>query len=249
MIIDNPSPRHIPALRQIWKQAFGDTDQFLDSFFETGFAYDRCWCVFQDQEPVAAVYLFDCRWQDKKVAYLYALAVEKSHQKQGLSRLLLADVHAKLRHAGYAGAIMEPATEGLRKYYERLGYRPFGGRRTVEVAAGDPAVPVTELAELAYGLLRKKYLPSGGVTQEGAFARMLQEQAICYGGEDFVAAVSKEDAFVLEFLGNEIKIPGFLKTLGYEQAAVRLPGDGATAVYLDLTGQNQCPSYFGLPMD
>lgn len=249
MIIDNPSPRHIPALRRIWQESFGDTDEFLNDFFEAAFAYDRCWCIFQDQEPVAVVYLFDCGWKDHKVAYLYALAVEKSHRRQGLSRLLLSDVHAKLRQAGYVGAIMEPATESLRQYYGRLGYRSFGGRKTEKFIAQDPAVPATELAELAYSLARRKLLPAGGITQEGAFTAMLQKQAVCYGGEGFVAAVSREEPFVLEFLGDANKIPGFLKGLHLDRATVRLPGDSVTSVYLDFSGSGELPAYFGLPMD
>ena len=249
MIIDNPSPQHIPALRSLWHQAFGDTDAFLDDFFQTGFAFDRCWCVFRDQQPVAAVYWFACGWHEKKVAYLYALAVEKHHQKQGLSRLLLADVHTKLRQAGIVGAIMEPATESLREYYIRLGYCPFGGRQQAIFTADGAAVPVTTLAELAYGQARKKLLPQGGITQEGAFAALLQKQAVCYGGDGFVAAVSREYPFVLEFLGDQSKIPGFLKSIQIDRAEVRIPGGEKTAVFLDFTGQQQLPTYFGLPLD
>ncbi len=249
MIIDNPGPEHILALRQIWKQAFGDSDEFLNNFFETGFAYDRCSCVLQEDEPVAAVYLFDCGWQEKKVVYLYALAVEQSHQKQGLSRLLLASTHAKLHQQGYAGAILEPATDSLRQYYERLGYRCFGGRQTEYFTAREPAVAVMELPRLSYEQSRRKFLPSGGITQEGAFTDMLQKQAICYGAEDFVATVSREEPVILEFLGNRSKLPGLLKTLGFEQAAVRLPGGQPTAMYLDFAGEEALPTYFGLPMD
>ena len=32
----------IPALRRLWKQAFGDDDQLLDSFFSIAFSPDRC---------------------------------------------------------------------------------------------------------------------------------------------------------------------------------------------------------------
>ena len=30
MTIDSPSANQIPGLRQLWQQAFGDTDAFLD---------------------------------------------------------------------------------------------------------------------------------------------------------------------------------------------------------------------------
>ena len=249
MIIDNPSPKDMPVLRRIWQQAFGDTDEFLDSFFETGFAFDRCWCVFQGQEPVAAVYVFPCGWQEKSVAYLYALAVEKSHQKQGLSRLLLSDVHTKLHRAGYAGAIMEPATESLRRYYETMGYRSFGGRQDREFTAKDPAQGATEWRPWADELARRTPLPAGGITQEGAFTMMLQKYAFCYGGDGFVATVSRDEPFVMEFLGDTNKIPGLLQALQLDRANVRLPGGPATAVYLDFAGKEELPAYFGLPMD
>lgn len=249
MIIDNPSPQHIPVLRGIWQQAFGDSEEFLDCFFETGFACDRCRCVFREGEPVAAVYLFDCMWQEGKLAYLYALAVEKSHQGQGLSRLLLADTHAKLQQQGYRGAVMEPATEGLRDYYRRLGYRSFGGRQEKTfLAAGEP-VPFFELGKLGYEQARSLLMPDGGIAQPGAFTELLHTQAEFYGGADFAAAVSRRDAFVLEFLGDQARIPGLLKALGLEKALVRLPGGEPTAMYLDFFEKENIPSYFGIPLD
>ena len=248
MIIDNPSPRHIPALRRIWQQAFGDSDVFLDTFFENGFSYNRCRCVFRDNEPVAAVYLFDCQWQGKKIAYLYALAVEANHQKQGLSRLLLADTHAWLQQRGYAGAIMEPATESLMVYYERLGYRRFGGRMEREFLTGEIQTAALQLGDLGYEQARNRLLPGNAVRQEGVFTKMLHTQAEFYGCEDFVAAVSREEPRILEFLGDIRQIPGFLKQLNMQKAAVRLPGGDPTAVHFSFSGEDT-PGYFGLPLD
>ena len=248
MIIDNPSPGDLPALRKIWKQAFGDGDEFLDAFFETGFSYNRCRCVFLENEPVAALYLFPCQWQGNSVAYLYALAVEVNHQKQGFSRLLLADTHAWLQQNGYAGAIMEPASESLRTYYERLGYRSFGGRTEQEYLAGTAPAEVVQLGDLGYEQERSRFLPENAVRQEGVFTKMLHTQAEFYGGEDFVCAVSKETPMVCEFLGNRERIPAVLKQLGMQKAAVRFPGGKPTAVYLSFSGE-ELPTYFGLPMD
>lgn len=249
MIIDNPKAEHIPTLRALWQQAFGDSQAFLDCFFETGFAYDRCRCVFREGQPVAAVYLFDGTFAGEKIAYLYALAVEKHHQKQGLSRLLLADTHAHLQQSGYAGAVMEPATESLGQYYARLGYRSFGGRKDHSYQMGNGEVPVTELGDLAYEQLRQKLLPSGGIAQEGAMTRFLQSQAKLFGGEGFVAAVSREENRILEFLGQEEKIPGLLKTLHMASAVVRTCGGAPQSMYLDFSGRDVLPAYFGLPMD
>ena len=48
MIIKSPETRHIPQLRQLWKEAFGDTDDFLDVFFSVAFAPERSRCVILD---------------------------------------------------------------------------------------------------------------------------------------------------------------------------------------------------------
>lgn len=249
MIIDNPRPEHIPALRRLWQQAFADPEEYLDSFFETGFSYDRCFCVFREEQPVAAVYSFDCLWQQKPVAYLYALAVEKDHRGQGLSRLLLSDTHAKLQSAGYTGAILEPAEPWLWDYYGSMGYKAFGARRTITVCAENTPIAFQQLGQLAYQQKRAELLPAGGVEQPGVLTQLLMTQATLYGGEDFVAAVSRWSESIVEFLGNREKIPGLLAALSMDQAAVTLPGGRETAMYLDFAGQAHCPAYFGLPMD
>lgn len=249
MIIDNPRPEHLQALRQLWQQAFGDTDAFLDSFFEAGFAFDRCRCVFREGMPVAAVYRFDGLWQEKKVAYLYALAVAEEHRGQGLSRLLLADTHGALQREGFSGAVLEPATDALRAYYERLGYRAFGSRREICCRASAQPAAYTQLGQLGYEQARNALLPAGGIAQIGALTEFLQTQAVLVGGEGFVAAVSREEDRVLEYLGDPEQLPGLLNAMGMAEAAVRTAGGKATSMYLSFDGTQALPSYFGLPMD
>lgn len=249
MIIDNPHPEHIPVLRSIWKQAFGDSDAFLDAFFDRGFSCDRCRCVFREGEPVAAIYLFDGQWEQKPVAYLYALAVEQAHRGQGLSRLLLAQVHGALQQAGYAGTVLEPASQSLAAYYATFGYRFFGGRQEITACAGETPAEVTQYGKLGYEQARRRFLPEGGVTQEGALTVFLQTQAMLCGNEQFVAAVDVENETVVEFLGDTNQLPGLLRHLKLEQASVRLPGGAPASMYLSFSGEPQLPAYFGLPLD
>ena len=43
MRIDHPDLGQIPELRQLWKEAFGDSDAFLDAFFMVAFSQiDAC---------------------------------------------------------------------------------------------------------------------------------------------------------------------------------------------------------------
>ena len=60
MTIDSPKIDQLPQLRALWKEAFGDTDAYLDSFFTLGFSPERCRCVTEDGQVSAALYWFDC---------------------------------------------------------------------------------------------------------------------------------------------------------------------------------------------
>ena len=80
MFAKHPERRELPALRQLWQEAFRDDDAFLDKFFSTGFHPNRCRVVMQNGRAAAALYWFDCQWEDKKLAYLYAVATAKSQQ-------------------------------------------------------------------------------------------------------------------------------------------------------------------------
>ena len=96
MRIDQPALAHIPALRQLWQEAFGDSNAFLDGFFDTAFSPDRCLCVFEE-DLAAAVYWFDCRFAGRKIAYLYALATKKSHRGRGIARALAEETVYQLQ--------------------------------------------------------------------------------------------------------------------------------------------------------
>ena len=129
MRIDYPEENRIPQLRQLWKEAFGDDDAFLDKFFSTAFAADRCRCGIVDDKLAAALYWFDCRWQNRKIAYIYAVAVAKSCRGQGLSRTLMDAAHSLLKTQDYAGCILVPADAGLFRLYEKLGFIRTGEHR------------------------------------------------------------------------------------------------------------------------
>ena len=94
MIIDAPRVCHIPLLRELWKEAFGDTDAWLDTFFNTAFSLSRCRAVIENNEIIAALYWFDCEAYAQPVAYLYAIATKESHRGKGLCRLLMENTHA-----------------------------------------------------------------------------------------------------------------------------------------------------------
>ncbi len=230
-------------LRRLWKEAFGDTDAFLDSFFETAYSPDRCRYIMIDGCVAAALYWLDCRCDGEKLAYIYAVATAKMHRGKGLCRTLMEDTHTHLKAAGYAGSILVPGEKGLFAMYEKMGYAPFGGMDTLSCQAGTP-VSMQEISPAEYAAQRAQYLPHRGVEQDGM--EFLASYANLYAGSDFILAATDETG--LELLGNTAAAPEIAAALGKKEGRFRIPGNTPFAMYCPLT-DFPAPGYFGIAFD
>ena len=250
MTIDYPKNHDLPGLRQLWKEAFGDSDAFLDIFFATGFSPYRCRCITDKSNVLAALYWFDCSLSGRKIAYLYAVATARSHRGQGLCRRLMTDVQVLLAETGYAGAVLVPGEESLFDFYGKMGYKTIPCANTFPATPGETPSPVTILSPDAYATLRRRLLPANAVLQEGDNLRFLSEIYTLYGGADWVmAAIADDHTFTaMEFLGNTDAIPGILAALHKPMGIFRTPGDHPFAMYLPFDNA-EAPAYFGLPFD
>lgn len=252
MTIDAPLPGQVSQLRALWQEAFGDTEEFLDAFFDTAFSPDRCRCVCTDGKVAAALYWFDCSHMGRPVAYLYAVATAKACRGQGLCRRLMEDTHAHLEKLGYVGAVLVPGSEDLFRLYGGLGYQVCGGISQLTCIPGDRGTTLHRVDRDVYARLRRELLPSGSVVQEGENLDLLLTQAALYAGPGFLLAARQEGQKLqgLELLGDTAAAPGILQALGCVSGTFRVPGDTPFAMYhpLENTGL-PAPAYFGLAFD
>lgn len=248
MTIEAPHSRDIPALRRLWKEAFGDDDLFLDGFFGTAFSPQRCRCVFMGDRLAAALYWFDCSWEGKKIAYIYAVATDKAYRGRNLCRSLMEKTHEELLGSGYAGAALVPGNAGLFELYGKLGYRPFCPLHNNEISAGKTAIAVKKLTPKEFSIRRRDLLPEGGIIQEGVTLTYLACFTEFYEADGCVMCLSCEDdtAYFQEFLGDPKKLPGILAGLGVKKGAVHLPGGKDSAMYY--SPKEEMPSYLGLSL-
>ena len=252
MKIDHPTPVQIPQLRGLWKTAFGDGDEWLDQFFSAAFSPSRCRCVTEDGALLAALYWFDVSCDSAPMAYLYAVATDPTARNRGLCRTLLEDTKEVLVRQGYAGAMLKAADEGLRRMYERMGFRPCTTISEQIFKAGSAAAPLRRIDTAEYGRLRRAFLPAHGVIQDGPLLDFFGTQAELYAGEDFLCAVSVHDGMFHchELLGNICAAPHILRALNYDRGSFRFPGDGVPfASFCPLTSHCPTPAYFGLALD
>jgi len=251
MKIKNAAHADIPALRALWKEAFGDTDAFLDSFFSTGFSEERSRCVFVGDALAAALYWFDCTVGDAKIAYIYAVATAAAHRGQGLCRTLMDSTHDQLRQLGYAGAVLVPGETDLFAMYEKMGYRICGHMTEFSCEAGSP-LPIREISSEEYAALRQQLLPIGGIVQEKENLAFLQTQGKLFAGEGFLLAADASGEMLrgIELLGDTRLAPEIVAALGISQGSFRAPGnDRPFAMYLPLQEDAPAPTYFGLAFD
>lgn len=252
MTIDHPKQEQIPALRGLWREAFGDSDAFLDLFRQSAYSPDRCRCVTVNGELAAALYWFDCLHGGRPIAYLYAVATAQAHRGQGICRRLMEDTHRLLAARGYAGAILVPGDEGLFRFYERMGYRTCAGVRSFACDAVDAGGTVRPIGVEEYAVLRRRYLPRGGVVQEGVNLTFLERQARFYAGDGFVLAARGEGERLIgiELLGDSASACAAVHALGYRRGVFRTVGDEVPfAMYLPFDGTLPPPAYFGLAFD
>ncbi|MBR4864836.1 MAG: GNAT family N-acetyltransferase [Oscillospiraceae bacterium] len=248
MTIETPRPGDETALRRLWKEAFGDDDLFLDGFFETAFSPHRCRCVYMDNYLAAALYWFDCSWNGKKIAYIYAVATDKAYRGRNLCRSLMENTHAHLLTHGYTGAALVPGSRELFTLYGKLGYRPFCPMEKQEICAGKTAAVLKTLTAAEFGEMRRALLPQGGILQEGVTLSYLARFTDLYEAEGCVMSLYCEEdtACFQEFLGDPEKLPGILAALGVKKGAVRLPGGKDSAMYY--SPEAETPSYLGLSL-
>lgn len=252
MNIDHPNSSLISRLRSLWKKVFGDSDAFLDTFFSTAYAPERCRCITAPEELLAALYWFDVACDGQKFAYIYAVATDPAHRGKGLCRRLMEDTAHVLQGAGYHGILLVPQDQELQTMYGKMGYEAATTLDEFFCAAAAVPASVREITPEAYAARRAALLPPGSVSLEGESLAFLGQLARFYEGRGLLAAVSREDEHlrILEYLGPREHAPALVAALGRTEATVRSPGGSIPfSMYLPLTRDCKKPDYFALCFD
>lgn len=250
----------ISGLRTLWKEAFHDSDEFLDNFFSTGYHPDHCRVATIDGNLAAALYWFDCSIDGQAMAYVYGVATAQAYRGNGACHTLLADTHKYLKALGYKGVLLVPGCEALVKLYEGAEYELSTKRSHIECIASDMGLLVHEISKNEYAALRYKYLPKGSVIQENENLDFLGTQAKFYTGENttilphtsFVLAANMENETLhgIELLGDTTLAAGIVYALGYKNGTFFTVGkDENFAMFHALSEDAAEPEYFGFAFD
>lgn len=249
---DHPHPGLIPGLRRLWKEAFGDTDAYLDGFFRLAYSPENCLCTAQGDDVGAALYWLDMTCRGERIAYIYAVATAKSHRFQGLCRNLMEKTHGILAQRGYAAAVLVPENEDLTRMYGKLGYAPCCGISKMTFSAAGEPVSLRRIGPAEYNALRNSLLPAGGAELGEKALAFLAVHAEFFAGDDFVLAAVEDKGVLhgLEYLGDTAKLPGIATALSCREGTARTPGNEKPfAMYCPLRENAPKPSHFGFAFD
>lgn len=247
-----PEASMLSELRTLWKEAFGDSDDFLDCFYSTAFDISRCRVATADDKLAAVLYWFDCILDGQLIAYIYAVATAKDFRGNGACHMLLEDTHKHLRSLGYSGVVLVPGNDALVHLYEGCEYELCTKRSKIECSAKNMRISIREIEKDEYAALRREFLPTHAVIQESENLDFLATQAKFYTGEHFLLAghIENENLYGMELLGDSSLAPGIVHALGCKDGTFFTPGkDEPFAMYHALIDNAVEPSYLGFAFE
>lgn len=270
-----PDNTVLPQLRELWKEAFGDNDDFLDSFYSTAFDTARCRVAytcdnadksggFSDCNLAAALYWFDCTISNQRVAYIYAVATAKEFRGNGACHILLEDTHKYLKALGYSSVVLVPGNESLVNLYEGSEYELCTKRSHMECAGKDMGIEIREIDKDEYATLRREFLLVNSVIQENENLNFLATHAKFYTGNVVISSeettfkksfllcanIENDNLYGIELLGDSSLAPCIVHALGCKDGTFFTPGkDEPFAMWHPLTEDAIEPGYLGFAFD
>ncbi|GHU80634.1 hypothetical protein FACS1894191_6340 [Clostridia bacterium] len=192
MHMQRASREAMPRLAQLWKECFGDTEEFTGLIFARLIKPEQAFVSTEDGAIPAMMFYqpFKLKTHEGacKGAYIYGVATDPAYRGRGYSTGLLEYANGRLSREGYALSVLVPADGGLFDFYAKRGYGVFSQLRHVAVNAGDIAAGAELSAspvrlEDMRSLREAHFTPSSGfVSWDEDYLRFTGDECIHSGG-------------------------------------------------------------------
>ncbi len=203
-MITKGKKEYIPYLKNIWKECFGDSDKYIDFFFENRYKDDNVVIKICDDIPVAMLFVLeaDIIVNDKaeKYGYIYAVSTLKAYRGRGISTELINYANSNF---GLKGTFLVPASESLFNFYKYRDYKEAFSLKEVLFETYENKVDMYVIDEISadkYTELRDNMFLQEGYVKWGC-------EAIKYALEENVFIGGKN--YYIEYNGNVYAVMGY----------------------------------------
>lgn len=111
------------AVRLLWKEAFGDSDEFIDSFMLRFYKQEHLLYAQENGQLVSMLHILPFTRGGEKIGYIYAVATAEKQRNKGYASFLLNKAIETAKREKFAALVTIPASKALRSYYERFGFK------------------------------------------------------------------------------------------------------------------------------
>ena len=225
IIIRPHKAEDIPALTVIWQDAFGDEKHLIGTFYSLLPEMGKGFVAEKEGKVIGMLHLLDAVFEDKRIGYVYAVAVKLEERRRGIGRALC---EAALE-MDYDIIATLPAEKDLYAWYEKvLGTKPALYGKHEKLLPGEGKA-YYEVDAKEYGHIRERLL-RGKAHIDFPVNYLRFQEAICrsYGGGMYAGAgglacgyVEDRMLYVKEALGDVSFLSAVCSSLGANYAVIR----------------------------
>ena len=115
-------------IKQLWQEAFGDSDEFIDTFLHRFHTPERMYTLWNGDQLLSMLHLLPFSINGTEVGYIYGVATSPTERGRGHATRILKEAIEQAHNKKLGALVTIPADESLRHYYAKFG---FTGRHPV----------------------------------------------------------------------------------------------------------------------
>lgn len=123
----------IEKLKALWKEVFGDTDEYISLFFSRKFRPENTFIIDENGLKSMAFYV-EQKIENLSCAYICGVATEPKSRGKGYAAAIMEHMLKVIESRGFHLAFLIPATDSLFDFYKKQGFEIFSklGRITLK---------------------------------------------------------------------------------------------------------------------
>jgi GNAT superfamily N-acetyltransferase len=197
----------IPALCEIWKQCFSDSQEYIQLFYNKNFERIKILAYFVNEKPVSMLHLVDASFENKaehqRARLIYATGTLPEYRKKGYMGELIKAATKEAKNEGTA-LFLKPSNSSLLSYYDKFGFVTAFSFKTVEIIPKEKQeLSFFELSDDEYNKMREEaFSDVPHVKWDNAHIKWCIEENEYFLGKTLGVKIDNKDYFLMAYPEN-----------------------------------------------